>query len=104
MSSEQVLVTVTLLDQEYRFGCAPEEKDSLLAAARYLDQQMRGIKRAGRVVGLDRIAVMAALNIANELLENRRTYAAAERSAEERLRALQERVDSALVRRPLADE
>ncbi|MCB1615466.1 MAG: cell division protein ZapA [Pseudomonadales bacterium] len=60
-------VTVRILDRDYQVSCPSDEQESLLASARYLDQQMRSIKSAG-VIGLERIAVMAALNIAHELL------------------------------------
>lgn len=66
--SEQSSVVVHLLDKEYRVGCSPEERDELLQAARFLDDKMREVKEAN-VIGLERIAVMAALNIAHELLQ-----------------------------------
>ena len=66
--SEQSSVVVHLLDKEYRVGCSPEERDELLQAARFLDDKMREVKEAN-VIGLERIAVMAALNISHELLQ-----------------------------------
>lgn len=65
MSKDTVIVHI--LDRDYQVSCPSEEQESLLASARYLDKQMRTIKSAG-VIGLERIAVMAALNIAHELL------------------------------------
>ncbi|MEW5879080.1 MAG: cell division protein ZapA [Pseudomonadota bacterium] len=65
MSAETL--TVTILGREYRVACAPEEKDDLLRCARYLDQKMAAIRDTGKVMGADRIAVMAALQIAQEL-------------------------------------
>lgn len=62
-------ITVTILDRDYQIACKQEEKDSLLAAARYLDQKMREIRDRGNVIGIDRIAVMAALNIAHDFLQ-----------------------------------
>ncbi|GAB4479104.1 MAG: cell division protein ZapA [Burkholderiaceae bacterium] len=60
-------LTVTILGREYRVACAPEEKDDLLRCARYLDQKMTAIRDSGKVMGADRVAVMAALQIAQEL-------------------------------------
>lgn len=65
--SEASSVVVHLLDKEFRVGCPPEEKENLIRAARFLDDKMREI-RASNVLGLERIAVMAALNLAHELL------------------------------------
>ena len=65
--SEASSVVVHLLDKEFRVGCPPEEKENLIRAARFLDDTMREI-RASNVLGLERIAVMAALNLAHELL------------------------------------
>jgi cell division protein ZapA len=60
--------TVKILGREYRLSCAPEEKLALLNAVNYVDAKMSAIRAHGRVMGTDRIAVLAALNIANELL------------------------------------
>ncbi|HIP52773.1 MAG TPA: cell division protein ZapA [Chromatiales bacterium] len=73
MSQAEVTpVNVHILDKEFRIACSEEEREDLLAAARYLDEKMREIRRSGKVIGADRIAVMAALNIAHELLQDRR--------------------------------
>ena len=60
-------ITLTILGREYRVACRPEERNELLACAHYVDQKMAGIRDAGKVLGADRIAVMAALQIAQEL-------------------------------------
>ena len=59
---------VSILDRDYKIACQDGEKDSLLVAVAYLDAKMREIRTAGKIAGTDRIAVMAALNIAHELL------------------------------------
>ena len=61
-------VTVKILDKDYQVAC-PEEQEELKSSAKYLDKQMRGIRDTGKVIGLERIAVMAALNIGYELLQ-----------------------------------
>ena len=60
-------VVIRLLDREYTIGCEPDERDSLMAAARLLDQKMREIRGNNRMAALDRVAVLAALNFAHEL-------------------------------------
>ena len=66
--SESTTVSVKILDKEYQVSCQKDEVEALSASARYLDQQMRQIRESGKVFGLDRIAVMAALQLAHELL------------------------------------
>lgn len=61
-------VTVTILGKEYQVACPEEEKEALIASAKMVDQNMEKIRSSGKVVGIDRIAVMAALNIAHDLL------------------------------------
>jgi cell division protein ZapA len=70
MSSEGP-VSVNILDREFLIGCTPDEKAGLIAAASYLDAKMREIRNNARSAGVDRIAVMAALNIAHELMQLR---------------------------------
>lgn len=60
-------VSIRLLDREYTVGCAPDERDSLLDAAKLLDTKMREIRGGNRMAALDRVAVLAALNFAHEL-------------------------------------
>ena len=62
-------ITVNILDRDYQIACKPDEKELLLASARFLDQKMREIRDRGNVIGIDRIAVMAALNIAHDFLQ-----------------------------------
>ncbi len=61
-------VSVTILDKTYQVACPPDQQADLTSAANYLDSQMRAIRDSGKVIGLERIAVMAALNISHELL------------------------------------
>ena len=62
-------VTVKILDKEYQVACPEEQEADLIVSAKYLDKQMRDIRDTGKVIGLERIAVMAALNISYELLQ-----------------------------------
>jgi cell division protein ZapA len=92
-------VTVRILDKEYQVACPADEVDELTASARHLDKQMRTIRESGKVLGLDRMAVMAALNIAHDLLRTQGTHAVSKRASDEadrRIAALAERVSAAL--------
>ena len=62
-------VSIRILDKEFQVHCPPQQQDALLSAAHALDQRMRDIRRSGTVIGLERIAVMAALNLSYELLQ-----------------------------------
>ncbi|GAA0775892.1 cell division protein ZapA [Castellaniella ginsengisoli] len=64
-------IDVAILGRDYSLACPPEQKDALLAAVRLVDQRMLAIKGAGKIVSNERIAVMAAIQIANELLSMR---------------------------------
>ena len=64
-------VDIAILGRDYSLACPPEEKDALLAAVRLVDQRMLAIKGTGKVASNERIAVMAAIQIANELLSLR---------------------------------
>lgn len=67
-----VQLDVMILGREYRVACAEDERAALLEAVAFIDARMRDIRDSGKVSGVDRIAVMAALNIANELLRERK--------------------------------
>lgn len=68
MSETSTMLDVTILGREYRVACKEAEREELLKAVQFLDQRMREIRDAGKIAGTERIAVMAALNIAHELL------------------------------------
>ena len=89
-------VTIRILEKEYHVACPAEERPSLLAAAELLNGKMREIRDSGRVVGLDRIAVMAALNMANELQRAQDEDRELKDVVGLRLRSIQERLDQAL--------
>lgn len=97
MSSQPpVPVTVTIMDKEYRVACPPDERDALLASATLLNERLREIRDSGKVIGAERIGVMAALNIAHELVLHRGTPSSDEHPARSRIRALQHKIESAL--------
>ncbi|MCW8891134.1 MAG: cell division protein ZapA [Sedimenticola sp.] len=96
MSDNSVPVTVLILDKEYRVACNQGEEDSLIATARFVDKKMREIRSSGKVLGTDRIAVMTALNLAHELLDNKSQKDAVGANISHRLHAMQQKIDAAL--------
>ena len=96
MSDRPSRVTVRILDRDYPISCPPDERAQLLDAAEYLTTQMREIRDGGRVVGLDRIAVMAALNLAHELLQERSRTEDLDEEVHAKLQSLREKVEVAL--------
>ncbi|MEX0431535.1 cell division protein ZapA [Spiribacter insolitus] len=88
-------VKVSILDREFMVAAPAEERDGLLESARQLDARMREIRDAGKIVGMDRIAIMAALNITHEMLQAQNHAAGAE-VIETRLRDLDARIDDYL--------
>ena len=91
-------VNVTILDKHYQVACPPGEQVALTASARHLDEQMRSIRDTGKVVGLERIAVMAALNITNDMLQRSAETDAHGRYVEDAARRLHAKLDAALAR------
>lgn len=95
-------VNVTILDKSYQVACPPDQQADLASSASYLDSQMRSIRETGKVIGLERIAVMAALNISHELLrasrseENAAPEAAERAESEAAIRHLNNKLEEAL--------
>jgi cell division protein ZapA len=96
VNTNQLPVTVYILDKEYRISCLPEERESLLQSAAYVDGQMREIRKSGRVIGTERIAVMTALKIANELLSSQKSKDDTTQTITRRIKSLQEKIEIAL--------
>jgi cell division protein ZapA len=98
MTDRTVRVSVRILEKEYQVACLPEERSELLDSAELLNGRMREIRDGGNVVGLDRIAVVAALNLAHELLKARNRDDAADKETGHRIRRMRERTESAIAR------
>ncbi|HEX6997421.1 MAG TPA: cell division protein ZapA [Gammaproteobacteria bacterium] len=96
MSDNVAHVTIKILEKEYHVACPAEERNDLLASADLLNRKMREIRDSGKVVGLDRVAVMAALNLANELIKVQGQDEELQNIVGLRIRAMRERLDSAL--------
>jgi cell division protein ZapA len=91
-------VTISLLGREFRVGCPEGEERQLMASVDYLNRKLKEVRDTGKVVGNERIAIMAALNIAHESLSNpgkaNAGYDAA--SLKRRIASMQETLESAL--------
>ena len=89
-------LSVRILEKEYVVACGPDERTDLLDSAEILNKSMREIRDGGKIAGLDRIAVMAALNLAHEVLKLRARDTGVDHETGHRIKALRERVESAL--------
>ena len=89
-------VNVKILEKEYQISCPADERKALIDSAELLNNKMREIRDSGKVVGLDRIAVMAALNMANDLIKVSGRGEVLEKDAKFKVRAMRERIESAL--------
>ena len=96
MTESIAQVNVKILEKDYQIACKSEERANLLDSVELLNSKMKEIRDTGKVTGLDRIAVMAALNMANELLQSRGKGEDLESSAAHRLQLMRERVETAL--------
>ena len=96
--SEPQIVTVSILDKEYQINCAPDEVAALRQSAQYLDDKMREIKSSSSVFGLDRLAIMAALNIANDLISQTQKTGEVVANQEGEIQSLTGKLDQAINR------
>jgi len=96
MTQQLAQVSVRILDKEYQVACPAEERTDLLDSAEILNNKMREIRDSGRIVGLDRIAVMAALNMANDLIHAKARDQELEGGISDRLKLISDRVDNVL--------
>jgi cell division protein ZapA len=96
MNDSTTQVSVRILDKEYQVACPANERTDLLDSAEALNAKMLEIRDSGRIVGLDRIAVMAALNMANDLLHAQARDRILEGDVSSRLKVISDRVESVL--------
>jgi len=96
MTDQFAQVSVRILDKEYQVACPVDERTDLLDSAEIVNAKMREIRDTGRIVGLDRIAVMAALNMANDLMHAKARDQELEGGISHRLKLISDRVDHAL--------
>lgn len=96
--SKAIPVTVHILGKDYQIACAPEEQQKLLDAASHLDTTMHDIRENGKIFGIERIAVMAALNISNELLSLQESTSDTDQTCVDSLHRSNKKLDDALHR------
>ncbi len=92
MSTETL--SVHILGKDYQVACPSDEREALLDAALELDRRMKSIRQTGSVIGVERIAVMAALNLAHEVISNPKV----DDSQDELLTEIHQRIDAVLPR------
>ncbi len=91
-------VTVSILDKDYKITCKPEEVTALMHSSNYVDGKMREIKSGAAILSLDRIAVMTALNLANEFLAEKKKADSVIDSKSNEINQLTDKLDQALIR------
>lgn len=96
MSNETKTLDIKILDRELRVACPEEERGELLDAVAYLDRKMREIRDAGKLASAERIAIMAALNIAHELLTTKVGRGVDLGAIRRRMSAMETAIDEAL--------
>ena len=102
MSDDRDVVTVRILDKDYTISCLPEERDSLVAAARELNERMQEMRDGSKVLGIERMAVMAALNVIHEREQLASSQHCAFDSARKAVDMLVNKLDTAIGRRETA--
>jgi cell division protein ZapA len=96
MSNDVTTLSIKIMDKEYQISCPADEEEALKRSARYLNEQMVEIRSTGKVVGVDRVAVMAALNIANDLLTGSKSTSSDQEVTNRRVRMLNEKIANAV--------
>ncbi len=89
-------VNVSIMGKDYLVACGDEERQDLMRSAEYLDRKMREIRDSGKIIGTDRIAVMAALNIAHELLNQDNDGDVSQSAMRDRIMSLSSKIEDAL--------
>jgi len=88
-------VDVNIMGREFKVSCSEDEREGLITSVNYLDKKMREIRDTGKVIGVERIAIMAALNLAHELLTTR-SGGVDIGDLKRRIVAMQDQIDSAV--------
>ncbi len=96
MNAEVNSVMVNILDKDYQINCPPADEEALLKSARYLSEQMSKIRSRGNVFGLDKIAVMAALNITHDMLRKTKLISESRHITQRQIQGLEDKIEIAL--------
>lgn len=98
MTNQSNAIAIQILDKEYMVACPEDAREELLESARYLDERMKETRDAGKVLGLERMAVMTALNIVHELLQHRREHETHSKGVSDSISNLTNKIEAALSR------
>lgn len=96
MSDDNSVIDIKILDRTYKIKCTSDEARELQESAKYLDEQMRKVRQTGQVMNTDRVAVVTALNICNELLQLKQQQTQSLQTIKQRIQDLRERVKNFL--------
>lgn len=99
MSEDREVLSVRILDKEYKISCLPQERESLIAAARELNERMQDMRGSTKVLGAERMAVMAALNVIHEREQAATRQGSVLDAARETVHRLESKLDTAIGRR-----
>ena len=94
-SNNSKAINISIMGRDFSVACPADEQEELFEAARYLDKNMKEIQKTGKIIGAERCAIMAALNITNDLLALQKV-SASQADMQTKLDALQQRIDNAL--------
>ena len=94
---DHVSLNLTIMDKEYCIACPLGEKDALIQSVRIVNNQIQNLRQSGKVVGNERLAVMAALCIANELIQHRKKEKLTSEQINFRIHQIQERISAAII-------
>jgi cell division protein ZapA len=94
--NEALPISVSILDKDYKVACPSGEQPALLASAEYLDSKMREVRDSGNIMGSERVAVITALNITNDLLKSSLVDKALGEKLPPRLKSLETKISKAL--------
>lgn len=89
-------VNISIMGKDYLVACDEEERQELLRSAEYLSHKMCEIRDSGKIIGTDRIAVMAALNITHELLNQDGDVDNSQNAIRDRIMSLSNKIEDAL--------
>jgi cell division protein ZapA len=89
-------ISVSILDKDYKIACPAGEQPALLASAKYLDSKMREVRDSGNIIGSERVAVIAALNITNDLLSSSQIDKGISQDLSPRLKSLELKINQVL--------
>ena len=96
MSEQNTSVQVKIMDKEYQVNCPPADKEALIKSAHYLDENMSKIKGRGNIHGIEKIAVMAALNITHDMLRKNRLINETRHATAQQVQDIETKIDSAI--------